>query len=248
MDNNFYERSSTRNKKREQKKQNVTTKVIIVQLVLSLVVSGIIFVVCKTDSNLSKNIKSYYTEISKTDIAVSTILDVFKNVAKQTFAPTIIEEIASGETTEDSGEKTDFSPVFLTVNIAKPIEKGYISSHFGYRVSPITQKYSLHKGIDIPANENTKIYAVAAGTVTYAGYHRDYGYMVIVNHANGTSTVYAHASSLCVSSGDSVVAGETIALVGNTGWSTGPHLHFEIHRNGSTIDPLTIITEEDGRT
>jgi len=98
-----------------------------------------------------------------------------------------------------------------------------------------------HKGIDLYAPKGTKIYAVAAGTVTYAGYNGNYGYMVIVSHANGTSTAYAHASSLCVSSGDSVVAGETIALVGSTGYSTGNHLHFEVRKNGTNVNPAAYI-------
>ncbi len=95
MDNNFYEKNYVR--KKEEKNQNVMTKVIIVQLVLSLLVSGILFVVCRTDGELSQNIKSYYNEICKTDIAVSTIFSEFKGVVKQTFAPSIIEESTTGE-------------------------------------------------------------------------------------------------------------------------------------------------------
>lgn len=241
MDNDFYERSSTRNKKRERKKQNVMTKVIIVQLVLSLVVSGIMFAVCKTDSNLSKNIKSFYTEISKTDIAVSTILDVFKNVAKQTFAPTIIEETASGETKEDSGEKADFSPVFLTVNIAKPIEKGYISSHFGYRVSPITKKYSLHNGIDIPADSSTKIYAIYDGVVEKAEYNSVNGNYIVIKHSDSLKTTYNHCNKLLVKKGAKVKKGECIALVGATGYATGNHLHFEMIVNEKYINPIWVL-------
>ncbi len=241
MDNDFYERSSTSNKKREQKKQNVMTKVIVVQLVLSLVVSGIIFVVCKTESNLSKNIKLFYTEISKTDIVVSTIIDVFKNVAKQTFAPTIIEETASGETTEESGEKADFSPVFLTVDITNPIEKGYISSYFGYRVSPITNKYSLHKGIDIPAEENTKIYTIYDGTVEIADYNSINGNYIVIKHSNTFKTTYNHCNKLFFKKGDKVKKGECIALVGATGYATGNHLHFELIINGKYINPVWVL-------
>lgn len=241
MDNDFYERSSTRNKKREQKKQNVMTKVIVVQLVLSLMVSGIMFAVCKTDSNLSKNIKSFYTEMSKNDIAVSTILGVFKNVAKQTFAPTLQEETASGETTEDSGEKADFSPVFLTVNIAKPIEKGYISSYFGYRVSPITKKYSLHKGIDIPADANTEIFAVYDGVIKKAEYNSINGNYIIIKHSDSLITTYNHCNKLLVKNGDKVRKGECIALVGKTGCATGNHLHFEMILNDKYINPLWVL-------
>lgn len=241
MDNDFYERSSTTNKKREQKKQNVMTKVIVVQLVLSLVVSGIMFAVCKTDSNLSQNIKLVYTEISKTDIAVSNIFSAFKNVVKETFAPTIIEETASGETKEDSGEKADFSPVFLTIKIARPIEKGDISSHFGYRVSPITQKYSLHKGIDISANENTKIYAVYDGVVDKAEYNSVNGNYVIIKHSDSLKTTYNHCNKLLVKKGDVIKKGECIALVGATGYTTGNHLHFEMILNDKYINPLWVL-------
>ena len=90
MDNNFYERQTRT--KRSEKPKNAMTRVIIVQLVLSLAISGILFVICRTDSNLSNNIKTYYSEICKTDISVSGIVDVFKGVVKQTFAPTIHSE------------------------------------------------------------------------------------------------------------------------------------------------------------
>ena len=241
MDNDFYERSSKRSRKREQKKQNVMTKVIVVQLVLSLTVSGIMFAVCKTDSNLSRNIKSFYTEISKTDIAVSTILSVFKNLAKQTFAPTITEEIVSGETTEDSGEKADFSPVFLTVKVSKPIKNGYVSSYFGYRVSPITNKYSLHKGIDIPADENTEIYAVYDGMVEKAEYNSINGNYVVIKHSKSLKTTYNHCNKLLVQKGEKVTKGECIALVGATGYTTGNHLHFEMLLNDKYINPLWVL-------
>ena len=90
MDNNFYERPVSGN--RGKKNENTMTRVILVQLVLSLVISGILFAICRTDSNLSKSIKAYYREVCKTDIAVSEITDVFKGVVKQTFAPTIQDE------------------------------------------------------------------------------------------------------------------------------------------------------------
>ena len=93
MDINFYDRNTSRGKKQE-KQKSAMTRVIVVQLILSIVFSGILFAVCRTDSNLSNNIKAYYSEICKTDIAVSGIVDVFKGVVKQTFAPTIhIEDV-----------------------------------------------------------------------------------------------------------------------------------------------------------
>ena len=104
MDNDFYERKSRKNNN-SGKKQNIMKSVIIVQLVLSLLISGIVFAVCKTESNLSQNIKSFYKEISKTDIAVSEILDVFKNVVKQTFSPMVDEEVASEIIINEAGDE-----------------------------------------------------------------------------------------------------------------------------------------------
>lgn len=104
MDNNFYEKRSEKKRKKEQQNQNPMFKVIIVQLILSIIISGILFFICRTDSNLSQNIKAFYKEISKTDIAVSTILDEFKSVAKQTFAPTLVEETTSEEIVKETGE------------------------------------------------------------------------------------------------------------------------------------------------
>ncbi len=241
MDNDFYENKTKRSKKREQKNQNVMTKVIAVQLVLSLMVSGLLFVVCKTETKLSQSIKSLYTEISKNDIAVSTILGVFKNVVKQTFAPMDIDETASGETIEESGEKADFSPVFLTVKITSPIEKRDVSSYFGYRVSPITHKYSLHKGIDIPANEKTEIYAVYDGVVEKAEYNTINGNYIVIKHSESLKTTYNHCKKLFVEEGEIVKKGQKIALVGATGYATGNHLHFEIIVDDKYINPMWVL-------
>ncbi len=104
MDNNFYEKSSPGRRKNEENNQNVMTKIIVVQLILSLLVSGIIFGVCRTESELSKNIKNFYKDICKTDIAVSTIFGELKNVVKQTFSPNVIEE-ATIEEINETGEE-----------------------------------------------------------------------------------------------------------------------------------------------
>lgn len=98
-----------------------------------------------------------------------------------------------------------------------------------------------HKGMDLAADKGTPIYAVADGTVTSAGYDRNYGYNVVIKHSNGLSTRYAHASKLCVSTGQTVSQGDVIAYVGSTGTSTGNHLHFEVMVNGNRINPISYI-------
>ncbi len=242
MDNTFYDRNTERKRTTPKDKQkNAMTKVIVVQLVLSLLVSGILFAVSKTDTNLSKGIKGFYSRICETDIAVSSIIDVFKGVVKETFAPINSDEKAVGETKDNSGEKADFSPVFLTVNIERPLKEGNITSSFGYRISPITNKYSLHKGIDIATDKNAKIYATYDGIVEKAEYHSINGNYIIIKHSDYLKTTYNHCNKLLVKVGDKVKKGECIALVGSTGYATGNHLHYEVIVNDEYVNPLWVL-------
>ena len=238
MDNNFYKERRERHKTKQEK--NFMTKIIITQLVLSLFITGVLFLVCRNDSNLSQNIKSFYSGISKTDIAVSEIFDSFKSVVQETFSPNVEEP--SGETESTTGEKADFSPVFLTVNFISPIKDGKITSKFGYRVSPITNKFSLHKGLDIAAPPNTKIYAVYDGVVIKAKYHKINGNYIVIKHSDNIKTTYNHCNKLLVKEGEKVKRGEVIALVGETGYATGNHLHFEVLLNGKYINPLYVLS------
>ena len=98
-----------------------------------------------------------------------------------------------------------------------------------------------HKGMDLGADKGTPIYAAAAGTVISSGYEGDYGYSVVIDHGNGYKTRYAHASALCVKKGQTVSQGDVVAYVGSTGYSTGNHLHFEIIKNGSRVNPVSYI-------
>lgn len=114
----------------------------------------------------------------------------------------------------------------------------YITSPYGYRTHPITRKYSLHSGIDIGAPMKARIVASGAGNVIFSGWYGAYGNAVIIDHGNKLSTLYGHMSSIAVSEGTPVVGGQTIGYVGTTGWSTGPHLHFEVRNNGVPTNPL----------
>jgi murein DD-endopeptidase MepM/ murein hydrolase activator NlpD len=96
----------------------------------------------------------------------------------------------------------------------------------------------MHEGVDIAASSGTPIHAAASGTVIHAGWLGGYGNLVVVDHGNGLSTAYAHASALLVGVGQHVTQGQTVSLVGSTGNSSGPHLHFEVRVNGSAVDPL----------
>lgn len=113
-----------------------------------------------------------------------------------------------------------------------------ISCVYGYRIHPITGKYSFHNGVDISVSTGTNVYASKAGTVITSQWNTAYGNYVVISHGDGVSTLYAHLSELDVSVGDYVIQGETIGLSGSTGWSTGPHLHFTIFVNGESVNPM----------
>lgn len=130
-----------------------------------------------------------------------------------------------------------YQKVPLTLNLIKPIS-GIITSRFGARSSI---RVSNHTGLDIGASIGTPIKAAATGTVTFAGYKGSYGYMVVISHSNEVETYYGHCSKLYVTAGQKVNQGDVIAAVGNTGNSTGPHLHLEIRVNGVAYNPQNYL-------
>lgn len=121
---------------------------------------------------------------------------------------------------------------------------GRISSPFGYRSDPINSLEKKHEGIDIAAPYGADIRAAANGKVIFSGTNGNYGKCIIINHNNGISTLYAHASSLLVKEGQTVKKGDVIAKVGSTGKSTGPHLHFEVRINGTPDDPTKYLDKK----
>ncbi len=113
----------------------------------------------------------------------------------------------------------------------------YISSRFGLRTHPITGEKKSHTGLDIASNSGTAVYAADGGTVTMASWNGGYGNCIMIDHGNGYVTLYGHLSGYSVSKGDEVYQGQTIGAVGSTGNSTGPHLHFEVLKAGTRVDP-----------
>lgn len=113
-----------------------------------------------------------------------------------------------------------------------------IGSGFGYRIHPIFGDKRFHSGVDIPAASGATIVAADSGTVVTAVYSSSYGNYVVISHGGGTTTLYAHMSSMAVSSGQTVTKGQTIGYVGSTGWSTGAHCHFEVKIGGTLVDPM----------
>ncbi len=120
---------------------------------------------------------------------------------------------------------------------------GTISSHFGERVHPVTGEKNIHTGIDIRAPAGTPIHATAPGIVSFSGWTNDSGYIIVVEHGHGFSTAYAHNKKNHVSVGQKINKGELIASSGSTGITTGPHLHYEVWKNGKQIDPNLYLKE-----
>lgn len=118
-----------------------------------------------------------------------------------------------------------------------PVKKGWISSYFGHRIDPITGQRAWHGGVDIVAPEGAPIKALASGIVTQSAERGAYGNLIEINHGNGLATRYGHNKKLLVKTGQLVKKGQTIALLGSTGRSTGPHVHLEVHKNGQSVDP-----------
>ena len=116
-----------------------------------------------------------------------------------------------------------------------------LTSPYGYRIHPVTGKYKFHNGVDLANNQGTPIYAVRSGRVTVATYGGTYGYYVTINHGDGYSSLYAHMTHYVVSKGQDVKKGQLIGYMGSTGRSTGPHLHFSIFYNGSSVNPMNYI-------
>lgn len=132
--------------------------------------------------------------------------------------------------------------MFLGSAFLSPIKTGKTTSKFGTRRDPFNEnKSQFHRGVDIGCPIGTKIYSARAGRVTFAGYADGYGKLVILEHEHGYTTYYGHLSRFSIKEGDKVGAGQSIALSGNTGRTTGPHLHFEIRRHGRALNPQTFI-------
>lgn len=123
----------------------------------------------------------------------------------------------------------------------RPIGKGWMSSRYGKRTDPFTGKQAWHAGVDFAGKMGSDVLAVASGVVTWASKRYGYGLLVEINHGNGFKTRYAHSQDIDVKVGDIVRKGQVLAHMGSSGRSTGPHVHFEVYKNGRTVDPAAYI-------
>ncbi len=150
---------------------------------------------------------------------------------------------------EDRGDKLGLLESMFTLESARkkliptklPVEGGWYSSNYGWRIDPFTGQRAFHEGIDFMAEDGTPIYAAAAGVVVYSEFHPQYGNMIEIDHGNDLISRYAHASKRLVKVGDVVLHGSRIADVGRTGRATGSHLHFEVRQRGAARNPAQFL-------
>lgn len=176
-----------------------------------------------------------------------TVLTTYEVTSDETGEKIAVGEIVDGSGGSDieSAKGTSFAEYFVSVNPVIPVKGARITSRFGYRTHPITGKKGFHTGLDLAVAEGTPVSAVYYGKVTKTGEDDSWGKYVLVEHSDGFETFYCHLSEIYVEKDAVIRQGETVGLVGSTGMSTGPHLHFEVRINGIRVDPeLLIIADE----
>ena len=221
-------------------------KILIVQAIVVAILIALVFGIKKLSPDDYEAIEIKYVDVMENE---GTQQPVKKAIGKlkalfidEKGKP--IEESAGGKDEDVNGNKypdnCSASKYIISENICVPAE-GKISSKFGYRINPVSDKLSFHTGIDIAADSGSPVKAAYYGIIEKAGEDDVYGKYIKINHGNGIETFYAHCSKLSAKVGDIVNAGDTIALVGSTGWSTGPHLHFSIIIDGIYCNPAFVI-------
>ena len=258
MEKDVSVKNSSDNMTKNKHTDDKTNKVILVQAVVCVFFVLLVFLAGKLSPTTFEFLKNEYNKIMSVDMSPKELADsakdaassVMKNITPTTQETSVSEEADQGTGGEDTEEGNSAVAVMASLGknteITTPLH-GRITSRYGYRTNPISGKYGLHTGVDIAADEGTGIVAAYNGVVVDTGYGEKKGNFVLMEHTDGTRTLYCHCSEILVTEGAVIRAGELIALVGNTGWSTGPHLHFEIHHDGSSVDPLDYIKETDGR-
>lgn len=236
---------------RKNKNNDYLVGVMTTQIVVCLVVFGIVFAVTKLNPAAGEELRKFYDTALSVDWNSQEAMASVKRAGEFLLSPADVwRSVPSGgvDIVLDGEGKLPvknaaFSPLTVTVPIAVPAD-GKVTSRFGYRIHPITKKEGFHTGIDIAAPQGENISAAFDGTVSEAGENNGNGKYIIISHGD-FSTVYCHCSEIIVTEGAKVRAGETVAFVGQTGMATGPHLHFEIRRNGVYYNPEWVLETEN---
>ena len=237
-----------------EKKKNSTNSVMIVQLVVCIFAVVSVFLIGRLSPQTFEFIRDEYNRIMSVDMDAKEIASSAKKVIERA------EATDEGQTAEESTERKNVNTVksaadgevMAVMSLFKSDEEitvpvhGEITSEYGNRTNPVSGEYLMHSGVDIAASQGTEIRAAHSGIVSEVGSNSVGGNYISLVHKDGSETLYCHCSKIIAEKGDVIRAGETIALVGSTGRSTGPHLHFEITVDGKTENPLLYLPNENG--
>lgn len=237
-----------------EKKKNSTNSVMIVQLVVCIFAVVSVFLIGRLSPQTFEFIRDEYNRIMSVDMDAKEIASSAKKVIERA------EATDEGQTAEKSTERKNINTVksaadgevMAVMSLFKSDEEitvpvhGEITSEYGNRTNPVSGEYLMHSGVDIAASQGTEIRAAYSGIVSEVGSNSVGGNYISLVHKDGSETLYCHCSKIIAEKGDVIRAGETIALVGSTGRSTGPHLHFEITVDGKTENPLLYLPNKNG--
>ena len=238
-------RTAVSKKKKQNTKHDWLVGISSAQLTLAVIGIALLLLISKASPAGFNDLRARFNAIMSNDMSISQVVNAVKNLIpdmtpaeEETSFPSGGEDIALYEATDN----VCFAPIETTVDICLPVE-GEFTSRFGYRTHPITGKFGIHNGLDIAAHEGTKISAAFNGVVEEVGYNKVRGNYILVAHGGETKTLYMHCSEVIAPEGAVVRQGEIIALVGNTGWSTGAHLHFSIIIGGKYCNPEWLLND-----
>ncbi|MPM72674.1 hypothetical protein SDC9_119650 [bioreactor metagenome] len=224
-------------------------------MILCTIIVGTVFTMSKIAPSSFDNLKTHFNMMMQTDMTAKEVFTYFTKAVKTIFILQESDKDKAEPTSAAGGEditvfaaiqNTLFSPYTISADVCVPVN-GEITSGFGYRIHPITKKWGFHTGLDISAAEGTKIKCAYYGVVAEVGYNSLAGNYIIVKHNDNLLTKYLHCQKVLVKENTTVRQGEVIGLVGSTGSSTGPHLHFEIVIDGKRVNPLYVFNVHDGR-
>jgi murein DD-endopeptidase MepM/ murein hydrolase activator NlpD len=188
--------------------------------------------------------KNKITKQNELNVALNNLIAYKKELINDEVALVEMEDALLDEANKltEIIKNLELAATYVGGEMMWPVPGQYmITSPFGNRLHPISKQYKMHTGIDIAGPKGTPIVAAQTGTVVYANWFGSYGKAIIIDHGGGYTTLYAHNDSISVSVGSVVKKGDNIALLGTTGYSTGPHLHFEVRMNGEYVEPLTYV-------
>lgn len=252
-------------KKKSPDKSATFLKLLKIQIVICIVGVAAMFLISKVSNTAFDRMKADFSKMTEKNMSIGEIIERVKNSAEYVIKP--VEEQGAESTTvsdetgetvatasfinENSGGRdievkeaadgTSFADYSINAKPCMPVDSERVTSAFGYRVNPVSGKYGFHTGIDLAVASGTDVCSVFYGTVEKTGEEDDWGKYVLIRHSDGLETYYCHLSEIYAQEGAVIRRGEVIGLSGSTGWSTGPHLHFEVRIDGVRVDPAMLL-------